>query len=358
MGLLLSETHGYVKDIVDEALKAMLSNKSLVHRVAETKRYLMLKCQEDPGINAEHVGMNRDMMKPLAKAYARCKDVATVPVLKVVLKELTTQIGVSTSAQPLDFDWQARPFGSIWCKARVVSCTQEKYEARQRSKPGWQDQKPAILHMKAVLLAKLKLKKFAARAEQARSTSSGRETLEISDDEAVAPIPPPEAPAVAEAAKVGDPVIEAAPGELLTRTQQLNLANSKKRKNKNKDKEAEEVSEDIAKDASKPLLKKCLSWCSLAIARKRSWKAKPSKKQAKPKAKAKSCPKPKASAKAKAAAAKPRPKAKAKAEVRLPNITEIRKYHGLVKKFKQAREGVFYGDIPKEDRGVLKEKIH
>ena len=264
----------------------------------------------------------------------------------------------STSAQPLDFDWQARPFGSIWCKARVVSCTQEKYEARQRSKPGWQDQKPAILHMKAVLLAKLKLKKFAARAEQARSTSSGRETLEISDDEAVAPIPPPEAPAVAEAAKVGDPVIEAAPGELLTRTQQLNLANSKKRKNKNKDKEAEEVSEDIAKDASKPLLKKCLSWCSLAIARKRSWKAKPSKKQAKPKAKAKSCPKPKASAKAKAAAAKPRPKAKAKAEVRLPNITEIRKYHGLVKKFKQAREGVFYGDIPKEDRGVLKEKIH
>ena len=37
----------------------MLSNKSLVHRVAETKRYLMLKCQEDPGINAEHVGMNR-----------------------------------------------------------------------------------------------------------------------------------------------------------------------------------------------------------------------------------------------------------------------------------------------------------
>ena len=36
----------------------------------------------------------QDMMKPLAKAYARCKDVATVPVLKVVLKELTTQIGV------------------------------------------------------------------------------------------------------------------------------------------------------------------------------------------------------------------------------------------------------------------------
>ena len=210
--------------------------------------------------------------------------------------------------------------------------------------------------MKAVLLAKLKLKKFAARAEQARSTSSSQETLEISDDEAVAPIPPPEAPAVAEAAKVGDPVMEAAPGELLTRTQQLNLANSKKRKNKNK--EAEEVSEDTAKDASKPLRKKCLSKCSLAIARKRSWKAKPSKKQAKPKAKAKNCPKPKASAKAKAAAAKPRPKAKAKAEVRLPNITEIRKYHGLVKKIKQAREGVFYGDIAKENRGVLKEKIH
>ena len=33
-------------------------------------------------------------MKPLAKAYAQCKDVATVPVLKVVLKELATQIGV------------------------------------------------------------------------------------------------------------------------------------------------------------------------------------------------------------------------------------------------------------------------
>ena len=77
MGLLLSETHGYVKDIVDEALKAafillshlpymylapcqaMLNNKSLMHRVAETKRYLMLKCHDEPGINAEHVGMNR-----------------------------------------------------------------------------------------------------------------------------------------------------------------------------------------------------------------------------------------------------------------------------------------------------------
>ena len=36
----------------------------------------------------------QDIMKPLAKAYAQCKDVATVPVLKVVLKELATQIGV------------------------------------------------------------------------------------------------------------------------------------------------------------------------------------------------------------------------------------------------------------------------
>ena len=39
--------------------QAMLKHKSFVHRVAETKRYLMLKCHDDPGINAEHVGMNR-----------------------------------------------------------------------------------------------------------------------------------------------------------------------------------------------------------------------------------------------------------------------------------------------------------
>ena len=237
-----------------------------------------------------------------------------------------------------------------------MSCTQEKYEARQKAKPGWQEQKPAASHLKAMLLAKLKLKKFAAaaRAEQERSRSSIRETLEISDDEAsplatapLPPIPPSEVPAVAEAAKVAD-----APQELLTRTQQLSLANSKKRKNKKKDDD-----EDLEKDETKPLRKKCLSKCGLSIARKRS-KAKVSQKQAKRKAKAKSCPKPKASAKAKAVAAKPHPKAKARAQIRLPNASELRHYHGLTKKFKQAREGVFYGDVPKEERGVLRDKIH
>ena len=247
---------------------------------------------------------------------------------------------------------------------------QEKYEARQKAKPGWQEQKPAALHLKAVLLAKLKLKKFAAaaaaRAEQEGSKSCIRETLEISDDEAspfaaapLPPIPAPEVPAVAEAAKVGDLLVDDAPQELLTRSQQLRLARSKKRKNK------KSQDDDADLDGTPGLLKKCLSKCSLSIARKRKERA--AKKQAKCKAKAKSCPKPKASAKAKAKASakaqakaklQPKAKAKKKAQIRLPNVGELRHYHGLMKKFKQAREGDLYGAIPKEDRGLLKEKIH
>ena len=241
-----------------------------------------------------------------------------------------------------------------------MSCTQEKYEARARAKLGWQEQKPASLHFKALLWAKLKLKVAAraARAVQARSASSSRETLEISDDEAlpmaaaaVPQSPRPEAPAggkVQEELESHDPkALVAAPEELLTRSDQLQLAKSKKR-NKN-----ENGSEE---DSPKRLRRDCLS----KLALKRTQKPKPSKKNPKSKAKASKKSKASAEAKAKAAAAKPCPKAKAKAKVQvgLPPNAEIRSYHALVKKFKQAREGVFFGDVPKEQRGILKAKIH
>lgn len=36
----------------------------------------------------------QDLLRPLAKAYGRFKDIATIPVLKIVLQELNSRMGV------------------------------------------------------------------------------------------------------------------------------------------------------------------------------------------------------------------------------------------------------------------------
>ena len=41
----------------------------------------------------------------------------------------------------------------------------------------------------------------------------------------------------------------------------------------------------------------------------------------------------------------------------LPGDAEIRSYHGLMKKFRQSREGDIFGEVVKDQRPVLREKI-
>ena len=151
---------------------------------------------------------------------------------------------------------------------------------------------------------------------------------------------------------------------LLTRTAQLQLAHSKKMPGR-----------------GKRVRRECLSKCSLAIARQRSKnKLEPKKRKAEPpkeatnkkpkgKGKAKASPKaspkafPKATPKAKArskAAAKCKAKAKAKPtrKIGLPGDAEIRSYHDLTRKFRQTREGESFGEVAKDQRPLLREKIH
>ena len=197
---------------------------------------------------------------------------------------------------------------------------------------------------------------------RARLKTQEHKSYEISDDECVdasplaATVPPAVLPPASSEPQVSTD--DSCSQPLLTRSAQLELAHSKKKPRKQPQRQ-------------------CLSKCSLAIARKRSKANLQSKKRkaqasnaatikkaggkGKTKATPKALPKlsPKAKAKSKAAG---RCKAKAKAKpsrtMGLPGDAEIRSYHGLMKKFRQSREGDIFGEVVKDQRPVLREKIH
>ena len=242
------------------------------------------------------------------------------------------------------------------------SCMQEK---------GWQSSTPSSQTLKSLLIAKLK-QKLKERVQASLSS-----TCEVSDDETPAASPKVPAQPAMEAASVPQASVTEVRGgkcqddddELLTRTMQLQLAQSKKRK-----KFVQESDEEDAGDSKKPrtrpgkLRRSCLSKQSLALARHRSEPKNPKKATAKaqpkkpsntqtkgatPKCKASVKPKPKPKAKAKVKACA---KAKAKAGPGIPGLAEIRRFRGL--KFHQAKEGNCFADVPKDQRDILKKEIH
>lgn len=223
----------------------------------------------------------------------------------------------------------------------------------------WQHNSRAAA-VKAVLKAKLK-QQLRARATAHRQGSVSQ-SYEISDDEGVDAKPSVATPPALPPPASSQPQLStnASSSELLlTRTAQLELAHSRKLPGRGKGG------------------RNRLGKCSKAIARKRSKEnlqgkkrkaenpkgAKDKKPKAKGKAKAspKAFPKvsPKAKAKSKAAAkCKAKAKAKPTQKVGLPGDAEIRSYHDLVQKFRQAREGDCFGEIVKDQRPPLREKIH
>ena len=221
-----------------------------------------------------------------------------------------------------------------------------------------QSSTPSSLQIKALLLGKLKQK----LKQRVQATCSS--TCEISDDEtrAASPVQPAkEAASLPEASMIEARSDKCQDGDmLLTRTMQLALANSKKRK-PNHDHELQ-TSGDPEK---KKLRRKCLSKQTLALARTRSQPKNPKKIKAKVKAQAKNPAKNKckASAKSKAKAspkAKARAKGKAKAgpgNAHMPGHAEIRRIHGLKYRQAKAKDGTDFGEVPKEQRGILKKEI-
>ena len=155
------------------------------------------------------------------------------------------------------------------------SCMQEK---------GWQSSTPSSQTLKSLLIAKLK-QKLKERVQASLSS-----TCEVSDDETPAASPKVPAQPAMEAASVPQASVTEVRGgkcqddddELLTRTMQLQLAQSKKRK-----KFVQESDEEDAGDSKKPrtrpgkLRRSCLSKQSLALARHRSEPKNPKKAKAK-----------------------------------------------------------------------------
>ena len=179
-----------------------------------------------------------------------------------------------------------------------------------------------------MLKAKLKQRIEARiRAQQQGSTS---ESFEISDDESPVATMPSAMPSPA----ASQPEVSSS-CELITRTAQLELAHSMKRPGRGKQ------------------VRRNMSKLSLAIARKKAQAPKVEKPKAKGKAKAS----PKAKVKTRAAA-KCKAKAKAKPVCKIPGDAAVRSYHDLTKKFRQSREGDSFGEVVKDQRALLKEKIH
>ncbi|CAE7422382.1 nipblb, partial [Symbiodinium necroappetens] len=109
-------------------MQALAKQTAFCQRVKDTHRFLLLKCTTDPAINAEHIGMNREILRPLAKAFGRCKEMATKPVLKIVLYEfkdkkavtVTNKVVASTASvlKKLSFAQSAEAFRTANHKAR------------------------------------------------------------------------------------------------------------------------------------------------------------------------------------------------------------------------------------------------
>lgn len=191
-------------------------------------------------------------------------------------------------------------------------------------------------------------------------------TFEVSDEEAPAACPlVPVQPAVEVAWKAsGTHEHQEEEGIVLTRSMQLALAESRKRKrNKKSEPECDDDDDDEGWKPRK-LRRGCLSKQSLALARRKNKKAKakagakkkPTKQTKAAAAKCKASAKPKVNPKARA-----KGKAKAKAQPgksRIPGNATIKRFHGL--KFKQAKckDDKSFGEVPKDQRDILKKEIH
>ncbi|CAE7374500.1 nipblb [Symbiodinium microadriaticum] len=349
----------------------------------DSRRFLLLKCHDDPPINSEHISMNRDLLRPLAKAYGRFKDIATVPVLKIVFQELK---GKLVDVDVADAGLLRRPSFKI---RYIPSGRKDKKDAlayeklngeRMEAELGMQfhllmAMMDRIIRLTATYIGHLRpnlaSEKYAKRRakhlwQEVHQQGSLSQSYEISDDECEcvdakpsvdSPVAtsPPALPSPSSSKPQVD-MNSSSSQLLLTRTAQLQLAHSKKMPGR-----------------GKRVRRECLSKCSLAIARQRSKnKLEPKKRKAEPpkeatnkkpkgKGKAKAFPKatPKAKARSKAAAkCKAKAKAKPTRKIGLPGDAEIRSYHDLTRKFRQTREGESFGEVAKDQRPLLREKIH
>ncbi|CAE7723928.1 nipblb [Symbiodinium sp. CCMP2456] len=266
MDLLAGETNAFLKGCIEELVKALAKQNALCQRIKDTHRFLLLKCHTEPAINAEHIGMNREILRPLAKAFGKCKELATKPILKLVLHELKDAksviipnkvVGSTASVlkklllhtrrlaersenqrdpkvqkqNQLDFN---KPELDRDVKKVQVSLEDDLprfplpeplEEDCKGPEKGSRSSPASDLQAKAYLLAKLKQK----LKDRVRTSMSS--TFEVSDEEAPAACPlVPVQPAVEVAWKAsGTHEHQEEEGIVLTRSMQLALAESRKR---------------------------------------------------------------------------------------------------------------------------------